>query len=427
MFDVLLTLASAIDLVTPDLANHHQKVAYMSYRIAEGMNLSMEEKQALVIEGLLHDIGAFSTNERLSVLEEEGNILNSHAFRGAKLIEECPTFVPYAKAVKYHHVPWNYGAGAQFQGEEIPLASHILHLADSVSSMIRPKTDVLSQVPDILAFVMKQKDKTFCPEVAQCVLDMCDKEYIWLELNYKTPLTCMPDISAFSIRDLGLEEITYISKMFSHIVDFRSHSTATHSVAVGKIAERLGRMAGFSENECEMLKIAGHLHDLGKLAIDDSVLEKPSNLNEHEYNIIRSHTFYTYQLLRNIAGFETINKWASYHHEKLNGRGYPFHLEGKDIPLGSRIMAVADIFTAITENRSYRKGMSKEKVVSILTAMVEDGSISDYVVSLLLKDYDMFMKMREESYDHASRHFDHFFEESDQDTEMDTFLSEFDM
>jgi len=132
-----------------------------------------------------------------------------------------------------------------------------------------------------------------------------------------------------------------------------------------------------------MMLIAGYLHDLGKLVISKDILHKQGNIDNEERIVIRSHTYYTYRLLENIKGFETINKWASFHHEKLNGQGYPFRLPGDSIPLGSRIMAVADVFTAITEDRPYRAGMLLEKALAVLDSMVTDGSLCPLVVAAL--------------------------------------------
>jgi HD-GYP domain-containing protein (c-di-GMP phosphodiesterase class II) len=128
-----------------------------------------------------------------------------------------------------------------------------------------------------------------------------------------------------------------------------------------------------------------------------NILNKPGGLDAGERNVIRSHTFYTYRLLQAIKGFETINIWASFHHEKLNGNGYPFHLNGDSIPLGARIMAVADIFTAITEDRPYRKGMTLEEAVSVLSAMTKDESICPYVVSILMDNLETVNAARKDA------------------------------
>lgn len=393
LYDILLSLSNAVDLVTPELSNHHQMVAYLSFRIAEQIDMSTSDQHDIIIEGLLHDIGAIAMKERAYGVNSEEHNTDNHANIGAELLEECELFHGFTKEIRYHQLPWDYGRGQNCEGEEVPISSHILHLADRVSSIIRPNHEILSQVPYIMSYVKKHTGSIFMNEAVEALEAISEKEHIWLELAYKEPLSCIPDMSVYGVMDLELEDIVHVSKLFSHIIDLRSHYTATHSTAVGTIAQRMGELLGFSKDECTMLLIAGHLHDLGKLAIDDSVLEKPSRLNKSEVDIIRSHPFYTYQLLKNIASFETITKWASFHHEKLNGTGYPFHLSGDQIPLGARIVAVADIFTAISENRPYRKGMEKEEVIKVLESLIQDGSICKIIVHVLMENYEEFDKI----------------------------------
>jgi HD-GYP domain-containing protein (c-di-GMP phosphodiesterase class II) len=160
--------------------------------------------------------------------------------------------------------------------------------------------------------------------------------------------------------------------------------------------------------------IAGYLHDIGKLAIDNAILEKRGKLVASEFNAIRAHTFFTYRLLSSIRGFETINRWASFHHEKLNGTGYPFHLTEESIPVGSRIMAVADVFTAITEPRPYRKGMGRDQAVSTLRSMVNIGALCGRAVASLLDHFSLLTKLCLESQLEAAEYYDRFFRDEEE-------------
>ena len=134
--------------------------------------------------------------------------------------------------------------------------------------------------------------------------------------------------------------------------------------------------------------VAGYLHDLGKLAVNNAILEKPGQLDDEEFNSIKSHPFYTYRTLQVIKEFETINTWAALHHERLDGSGYPFHLTAEDIPLGSRIIAMADVFTAITEDRPYRKGMDRDEVLGVMSGMVAGKKLCPNVFQLLADHFE---------------------------------------
>ncbi len=388
LFDILTCLSGAIDLARPELADHHHQVAYLAYRLAEEMGLSTPQQRHVLIAGMVHDIGAFSVNERLSLIENEPVTVNGHAFSGARLLGECGPFAEVAETVRYHHLPWNHGAGAVFLGKAVPQTSHLLHLADRTCVLINRKTNVLSQITGIMDTIREKADGVFNPRMVKALEALAKKEYIWLELTYKAPLAYIADMSPFGVMRLTLDELVNVAEMFSQVVDFRSRFTATHSAGVAKTAEKLAELMGFSANECRMMLTAGYLHDLGKLAVGNDVLEKPSALSTREFDIMRSHTFYTYRLLEQIKGFETINQWASFHHERLDGRGYPFHLTDENLPLGSKVMAVADVFSAITEHRPYRKGMEKAQVVSVLQNMAEKRAISASVVAVVLEHFD---------------------------------------
>lgn len=397
IYDLLICLTNAGDLISHEVANHHQQVAYLAFRIGEQLNLPLEQKKNLMLAGLLHDVGAFSLDERLALIEDEPQTSNDHAFRGARLIEGFSSLSDAAEIIRYHHVPWNNGEGKAFNGSKVTYLSHILHLADRIAVSIDKNQNVIEQIEGIRRKISEQKNAVFISELVNAFMEISVNEYIWLDTVYEPLLYILPNIVSFDTVELSLDDIIELTKIFANIIDFRNPFTAAHSAGVAKTSEKLAELAGFSENECKMMLVAGYLHDLGKLAVSKNILDKPGKLDAGEQNVVRSHTFYTYRLLQAIKGFETINKWASFHHEKLNGKGYPFHLHSNNIPLGSRIMAVSDIFTAITEDRPYRKGMTLEEAVAIMNSMVKDNSICPYVVSILTDNLKTIDEIRKDA------------------------------
>jgi HD-GYP domain-containing protein (c-di-GMP phosphodiesterase class II) len=117
---------------------------------------------------------------------------------------------------------------------------------------------------------------------------------------------------------------------------------------------------------------------------------------------MRHHTFYTYRILETIPLLQVLNKWASFHHERLDGTGYPFHLRSKDIPRGSQVMAVADVFTAITEDRPYRPGMTRKEAVKVLDGMAQNSALSKEIVAMLKANYDEIDDARKQAQASAS-------------------------
>lgn len=408
LYELLECISNAQDLVSVKLSNHQQQVAYLAYRISELLNLPISQQQDIFLAALIHDIGALSTMERFELIETEPLHVNNHAFRGARLLEDFMPLQNAANIIKFHHLPWNNGEGKEFMGEEVPFASHIIHIADRTCTLIKPDCNIITQLPKILDIIRKQENTIFEASLVDALFELSQKECIWLDLTSRYPTKRIVDIGLLNIVALEIDDIIDLALIFSQIIDFRSHFTARHSAGVAKTAERIAQLVGLSPYECKMMLVAGYLHDLGKIAISNEVLEKPAKLNENEFNQMRAHTYYTYQLLEPLVQLKTINNWASFHHEKLDGSGYPFHIAGDNLSLGARIMAVADVFTAITENRPYREGMDFSNTKKVLNKMVERNAIDGTIVNLLIEHFQEINHIRATSQQEAAEEYEKF-------------------
>lgn len=152
-------------------------------------------------------------------------------------------------------------------------------------------------------------------------------------------------------------------------IDARDPLTAGHSERVTEYSVGVCKELNLPEKDCEVIRVAALLHDYGKIGVEDSILKKRGGLTDEEYDEIKSHAAKTKKILEEV-GFEGIYRnvpeIAAAHHEKLDGSGYPEGLIGKDIPLNARIIAVADVFEAITSVRHYRSPMSYDEAFTIL-------------------------------------------------------------
>jgi len=390
--DLVLAMSNLMDLVNPVFSNHHHQVAYIALSIARELGLPEDEINAIVIAASLHDTGALSVRERLHLLEFEVLDRHAHAERGYSLLKSFEPLRRSAEIIRYHHVWWEEREeflSSRAAANGIPLGSHILHISDRAAVQIRAENkDILNQSEEIVRRVAAKSGSMFMPVLVEIFANLARKEYFWLDLvSPGARAELLTQVNPVSI-GLSSDRFLKFADLFRRVIDFRSRFTATHSAGVAAVAESLARHVGFSDGECLQMKVAGFLHDLGKLAIPAEILDKPGKLTFEEINAMKSHTYHTYRTLEQITGFSTIAAWAAFHHERLDGTGYPFKLSAKDIPIGARIMAVADVFTALTEDRPYRKGQSPDQALSVVKKMALENHLDPLIVSTVENNFE---------------------------------------
>jgi len=388
---ILKAISAAIDLVSNTVVSHHKKVTYLTYKIAKEMNVAEQDLKNLVMAALIHDIGVFYISGVDLHDYSFDDPDNAHALIGYYLLNESALLQGISPIIKYHHVAWN-----KFP-DDIPDIYSILCLADQVG-FLSEKYDIYYESGEIARIVEEASGTLFWPEAVDAFLSLLSKEYFALDLKSSAAINRELDNAILQYKDLvDVDKILDISKVVSYIIDFRSPFTVTHSIGVGRVAREMARLTGFSGEEQQLMEIAAYFHDIGKLTVAPEILNKPGKLTRDEWRVMRAHSYYTYQVLSHIDDLPELKEWAAYHHEKLDGTGYPFQLKADELSTGARIMAVADIFTAITEDRPYRKGMNKKQVIEILTEQVEDNKLDRDIVAVLLDNYDHINRLRMKS------------------------------
>jgi putative nucleotidyltransferase with HDIG domain len=371
------------------------RVAYLAYRIGKQIGIPVEEIQQIVMAAALHDIGAFSLQERLDLLDFEDSKPGEHSTAGYLLLEEFEPFAPISNLIRFHHTPWKDGMGAVEQGEPVPRGSHIIHLADRVVVKIGEDEAILGQVAGICEAIMKSKNDVFVPEYVDAMLRLSERDHIWLQVTSDSVKSILRKSVLFQTNELDVDALLDFSKLICRLIDFKSEYTATHSTGVAATAVAMSELVGFSKEEKKLMEIAAYFHDLGKMAIPAEILEKPGTLSDEERGIMRSHAHYTHEILEPIDIFGVISSWSALHQERLDGSGYPFGYKAKQLSLGSRIMGVADVFAALTENRPYREGMDKKGAIKVLQSMANHGKLDQSLVNITLKNFDEMNEIRE--------------------------------
>lgn len=160
-----------------------------------------------------------------------------------------------------------------------------------------------------------------------------------------------------------------ILKALAANIDARDPLTAGHSAKVTEYAMGICNELNLANKDCEAIRVAALLHDYGKIGVPDAILKKPGRLSSNEYEIVKTHALKTQKILKQINfsdELKAVPEIAGGHHEKTDGSGYPLGLKGEAIPIGARIIAVADFFEAITARRHYRKPLPREAAFYLL-------------------------------------------------------------
>ena len=236
----------------------------------------------------------------------------------------------------------------------------------------------------ICQYLSKNKDRLFDSECVDAFLKAFSKES-FQALRDDSFESKLWEIIPREKQDFDWETCKNVADFFAKIVDYKSPFTSTHSIGVAEKASFFAKYIGFDSINVQKMYLAGALHDIGKMAIGNEILEKPDKLTDDEFSKMKNHAGYTYIILSEVNDFEEIRDWAALHHEKLNGKGYPFGKIADELNEPERIMACIDIYQALTEDRPYKKGLSHEKACDILTDMAQKGFV----------DSDISNKIRE--------------------------------
>ncbi len=194
--------------------------------------------------------------------------------------------------------------------------------------------------------------------------------------NPETPAFGIPPLA---LRAKDLEEQlkqcqTGVMLALSMVLDLKDLKTGMHATRLAEWAVRVAEQLGVGHEELRDIEFASLLHDVGKIGVADALLLKPGPLTDDELALVQKHPEYGWAILRNVPGFERASLLVLHHHEHFDGNGYPAGLNGEEIPLGSRIVAIVDAFDAMLSNRSYRPGLPLEEALRRL----ESGAGSQF-------------------------------------------------
>ena len=415
--ELLAALSQALDITEGQPAGHCSRCCFIGTRIGEQLELPAAEMRDLYFTLLLKDLGCSSNAARLcelyltddlsfksdfktlgdsvpqvlrfvlrhtgmkagmaqrfraivNILQNGGTIarelIETRCHRGAAIARRLRFSDAVADSIQSLDEHWNGGGKPLgLKQTDIPLYSRIALMAQVVDVFQRS-----GGAKAAIAEVERRSGTWFDPELVRIFRQIAESPDFWTFLqNEDLPrfiLTLPPALHAAPLDDDYLDDI---AAAFGEVVDSKSPYTAGHCSRVALFTDMIAEELALPLADRRWLNRAALLHDIGKLGVSNSVLDKPGKLDDAEWTEMRRHPLYSAEILSRISAFGEVARIGADHHERLDGKGYPRGIAGDEISLATRIVTAADVFDALTADRPYRAAMSVDKAMSILEDM----------------------------------------------------------
>ena len=426
--ELLAALSVALDLTEGQRAGHALHTAYLALKLADRIGLPQETRRAVLYTALLKDAGCssnaaavtriFGINDqelkarqsvagrsalamaylsirslpseplplqlrRLIVLALSGTrerraVEELRCERGADIARKIGCSDEVAQAIMDLHEHWDgRGLPRGLRGDAIPLLSRIVTVSAGLDIFASARGPAVAR-----QVVRERSGSWYDPDLTAQLLELCDgglldelaspslKEYVF---------------SADGDRAIAFSDDAHIDRIasaFADIVDAKSPWTGRHSQRVAAIGESLARRLGLSGDRLRDVRIGALLHDLGKLGVPNTILDKTESLAPEEWAVIKRHPQLSREILRQIELFAAVAEIAACHHERLDGKGYFRGLSADSLSLSARIVAVADVFEAMTSERPYRPAMTQERALAIMRNSSGDHLAAEVIGAL---------------------------------------------
>lgn len=387
MYDIL---RKSFSILNPQLMHHSERTAYILYKmlLAEG-RMSNQEMADYVIIAMLHDIGTCKLEYIDHWADFEKEDLWPHSIFGFLFLKYLSPLGDKAEIVLYHHLDYN---------KHHMIKSHYIKIAEYL--FMADKMDVTMSMPGTLEpdYLQKYRNIRFSAEALNLFLKA--------NAQYKV-LDCLKTDDYLKEIDELIASVNFSEdykrkflQMLVYIIDFRSQYTVIHTLATTIFAQELGEMMHLSSQEKYNMYYGALLHDIGKIAIPLSILESTGKLSPKEMDIMKKHVEITDHILKGIVDDE-VREIAIRHHEKIDGSGYFRGLKGDELTRPQRIVAVADIISALYGKRSYKEAFGADKIKSIIQSDADNGKICPQVVGVAVRNMERIIQNFEKKKDVA--------------------------
>ena len=387
---LIQVIAQALDMVEISFlgasTNHGKRIAVLCAGMGKQMNMGEAEISDLISCALLHDNALSEYMLLMQGREEESSDFKAHCEIGQRNLEYLPFKGNINGFILYHHERADGKGLFKMPEGSCPLGAELIAATDMIDTERHLQHITSKELPALRKSIEDDIHYRFTARAGNALLAVLDEDMLGSLKDDLITETAFQSIPVWAI-EMDNPALVSIAEFIAHIIDCRSTFTRIHTQ---QIANRIWLMAehyGYDLSEKIQLYFAAALHDIGKLAIPIEVLEKPGQLNNEEFKIIKTHVVYTTSMLKTTDLLGSIADWASNHHEKLDGSGYHQGKTAADLDFNSRLLTSLDIYQAVSEERPYHPQRCHPETMKILTNMAENGTIDPGIV----RDIDKVM------------------------------------
>jgi len=376
----LEAFAIALDYAEAELFDvrreHSRRVAFLSLSIGRELGLDDDDLRDLLAVSLLHDSGLTEGAPRCGEYADP----RPHCEHGQQTVDALPLRRARPDVLRFHHDNVDGSGAFGVGGDELPVLSQVVRLADLLERSVEEPAGKPPSRDQVRALAVAQADHAVARPVSDAFVAAAESSSLWNGWSGDDVASALHAISPDNVLQLQWDDLRPLTGAMMSIVDCKSRSTYRHSQGITLQALRLCDHFGIRGERRTQVEIAAHLHDVGKLRVPNTILDKPGRLDEEERRQIQLHAVFTREVLTHVPELAIVARWASQHHECLDGSGYPDGLRAADLDQEARLIAVADLYQALTEPRVYRTPSGHERAMEILRHNAREGRLDASVV-----------------------------------------------
>lgn len=379
---ILKYLRKVLNEINKEYIDSGIRAAFIMKRFTSKYRINSEIAVKLVLLCMLKDIGCFYQDGNISKGEHALVAASSYTF-----LKHCSPLGDSAKPLLFYNARYI---------EELENNDYYCGLLITLIDQVVRYVFEEYSIDEIENLLKNDTSDRFHPDQIKKIVKLLrDEEDILEKLNQKNSLFVHETCSYIQHANYSDEELLSYIDMTNFSFEFHNHETLAHTVTTAVIAKELAKLSRLTESQINCIELAALVHDIGKIRIPVSILCYPGKLEGDALKEMRKHVEYTKEILEGSFSYKIV-EIASNHHEKLDGSGYPKGLKAIDLSIGDKIIAVADIASALYCRRSYKASFSTDKIIEILECSAKKGEIDQRIVNHFINNIDPILSLAKE-------------------------------